>query len=140
MRNLWLTILFSAAMISLHSHAEEDIQPIVDQFFADMDKYSQLVRMQPNPKFKVQFDRDVAGIHGSCIRREDEESVISLNTQHWDSMNAARRKAVIYHELGHCVLLRGHTEAGIMNPNGVDEITEKNIASFFNAIPDIDNE
>lgn len=35
---------------------------------------------------------------------------IKINTKHWDGLDEAQRKALIYHELGHCALNREHKD------------------------------
>lgn len=42
---------------------------------------------------------------------------IEMNIDDWDDMSLTERKAVLYHELGHCVLWRDHDE-GYVTENG----------------------
>jgi len=53
----------------------------------------------------------------------DEYNKIVINSQEWEGLNHTRRKLLIWHELGHCILKRTHKEhpdkpvpVSIMNP------------------------
>lgn len=65
---------------------------------------------------------------GNCDMVEGETPVITINQEDWNAMNEGARTALIFHELGHCILRRVHnpaiTDAGlpasVMNPYTLD--------------------
>jgi hypothetical protein len=44
-----------------------------------------------------------------CIWNDEGKRIINVNSNVWDDFCPNEQKAVIWHELGHCVLGRGHT-------------------------------
>jgi hypothetical protein len=48
---------------------------------------------------------------GTCHRNLIEKSIIWINEEWWNSLYVSeyQRLEVVFHELGHCVLLRAHT-------------------------------
>jgi hypothetical protein len=62
--------------------------------------------------------------NGVCEVFEDETPTITINKEAWDTMTDADREALMFHELGHCVLRRNHvtevsadgTPVSLMNP------------------------
>lgn len=48
---------------------------------------------------------------GHCIRpQNDSMRTIEIDTTSWHSMSTERREALIFHELGHCDLDKGHND------------------------------
>lgn len=45
---------------------------------------------------------------GSCRSLFGFKPVISLNIQHWNKLDFIQKEMVVYHELAHCLLLKGH--------------------------------
>ena len=58
---------------------------------------------------------------GVCITRDDATPIIQIRQSYWESTTETYRQILMYHELGHCVLNRGHIEPtlylSIMNPH-----------------------
>lgn len=48
-------------------------------------------------------------IYGKCVMSSTQR-VIAINSYLWPRLPEERRKALIFHELGHCVLMRGHDD------------------------------
>jgi hypothetical protein len=57
-------------------------------------------------------------ILGLCSTRKRKTPVITIDPIHWEYRDYTARKILMYHELGHCVLKRGHIESvdSLMNP------------------------
>lgn len=53
----------------------------------------------------VDIDSDAAG---QCITYTNGERVIEINRTSWNSLADSGRELLLFHELGHCVLNRGH--------------------------------
>lgn len=53
--------------------------------------------------------------HGHCQVVEDisDANIITINKTSWDSFNSDEREMLILHEMGHCVLYRGHRDGEI---------------------------
>jgi hypothetical protein len=47
---------------------------------------------------------------GTCIQEEGSTPVIQISQPLWDSLDADGQQELLFHELGHCVLNRVHTE------------------------------
>lgn len=107
----------------------ESVRPYVEDFVADaiiqgMDVSSELV----NPKLQIQIaklDNLGATVIGLCetggIRR------VTLDPDFWDNVSETQRKLLVHHELGHCVLLRPHTSATGVIPDGSGHTHELSI-------------
>jgi hypothetical protein len=47
---------------------------------------------------------------GQCGHTEEEPNVVIVDKFYWDSASDLDREFLIFHELGHCALQRGHTD------------------------------
>ncbi len=47
---------------------------------------------------------------GQCIRTEEEANTVVVEKFYWDSADDLEREVLIFHELGHCALDRGHLD------------------------------
>lgn len=63
-----------------------------------------------------------------------ENKVVRVNSVMWDSLTTTDQELVIFHELGHCILHRGHDESlhssgfrpnSVMNPTLLGELYYK---------------
>lgn len=50
------------------------------------------------------------GIAGSCQFHSDQPNVVTIDQEFWANASELIREMVVFHELGHCVLFRGHLE------------------------------
>jgi len=53
---------------------------------------------------------------GDCVRQQDIPNLIRIAADTWKNLDERCRKALIWHELGHCALDKDHTKTGIMAP------------------------
>lgn len=56
-------------------------------------------------------DIDVDGVAGRCKYGSHIHNEITIDAPFWENANQLSREFVVFHELGHCVLLRAHTES-----------------------------
>lgn len=49
-------------------------------------------------------------VEGQCVMGPFMTPTIFVNRLTWSYMDAYQQRAVLFHELGHCVLLRGHKD------------------------------
>ncbi len=54
---------------------------------------------------------------GQCSRSESSQHAITIDQRYWRSANDLQREYLIFHELGHCVLGRDHTDDADTNDN-----------------------
>jgi len=54
------------------------------------------------------------GVAGTC-QYGNHIAHVTVDESYWYNSTAARREMVVFHELGHCVLHRGHTEFSFSN-------------------------
>ena len=52
-----------------------------------------------------------AGVAGSCNFGPHIDNHVTIDKSFWTSAHHMLREFVVFHELGHCVLLRGHNES-----------------------------
>jgi hypothetical protein len=91
---------------------EEEFQPYIDSFVnlsVDLNKPiiidNLIVRYGNNP------DNDK--YLGVCITGL-ETPIIEINPNYWVNLNESEKEHVMFHELGHCVLNRGHDEGQLL--------------------------
>jgi len=60
-------------------------------------------------------DIDVNGVAGHCKYGSHIDNEVTIDSPFWNSARAIDREFVVFHELGHCVLLRGHEESAHAN-------------------------
>lgn len=88
----------------------------------------------------VQFGvMDFSAERGDCTISGDLTPVITLDQEYWNSTDEPGREALIYHELGHCILRRVHRNTlngdGIpisdMNKYTIDSVTYQQFRAQF---------
>jgi len=57
-----------------------------------------------------------ANVAGLCRYSSNQPNQITIDRSFWNNASPMLREMVVFHELGHCVLARGHREAS--NQNG----------------------
>jgi hypothetical protein len=58
------------------------------------------------------FEEDLDnGNHGECWRFTDGYREVVINSKGWDRMTILQRRALIFHELGHCVFDMKHDDS-----------------------------
>lgn len=60
-----------------------------------------------------------SGVAGTCTYGTHRPSDIVIDQQFWNRASAFGREEVVFHELGHCFLMRGHTEKTHQNNDRV---------------------
>jgi hypothetical protein len=116
-----------------------DFSVEVDAFVAAYQKHSQVARFE-FPEVRFTFARLLQGFHGECRKLDDGTVQVAIQESAWENLSPNRRELVIFHELGHCVLGLGHSDFGIMRPDGGDDSDyetnrERYLDLLFNTIP-----
>lgn len=60
-------------------------------------------------------DIDVEGVAGHCRYGSHIDNEVTIDSPFWNRANDLNREFVVFHELGHCVLIRGHEESAHVN-------------------------
>jgi hypothetical protein len=98
-----------------------DPKHYTDLFLEEKARHTEVVQLaKPEQrKLRVEFIKDNSSVEGSCSQDDDGTLAIHLNPAYWRETSNARREAVIFHELGHCILGLSHSDSGIMAPSGL---------------------
>ena len=89
------------------------LAPYVKSFYADAKRFNAELRPITVPVFFVRsLEKDIIG---KCYRFTPLNWIV-ISRYFWDRTQPESRQILIYHELGHCVLGKGHEEYGIMQP------------------------
>lgn len=121
-------ILFIGIMMTACSTSEPE--EIVVENFID-DELSQYFESFREEAAKYDIDVDYTelridgylqniterGVAGQCQRFEGGLSAVIVEPSYWNTIDGLEREFLVYHELGHCVLGREHTDEAA--PNGV---------------------
>jgi len=54
-------------------------------------------------------------IAGTCSYQSHQPNVVPIDLEYWNASSPLRREMVVFHELGHCNLGRGHLETAFDN-------------------------
>jgi hypothetical protein len=61
-------------------------------------------------------DISQTGVAGQCSWSSQHPNTVTIDTPFWNNASDLSREFVVFHELGHCILNRGHNES--QNANG----------------------
>lgn len=106
---LFLSILIvSCNSLETEVTIDPALQPYVDQFLIEAQNRGVNIDLQENGLI-MQFEEDVstADYSGICRYRIGTNEV-GIDKEVWGRLDEVERDRLIYHELGHCVLDRGH--------------------------------
>ncbi len=97
----------------------------VNSFYNDKAIYTGNKRRHNVPIFFGKTKKEVFGV---CVVYTNNTRAVIINRKAWFKMPVLRRKALVYHEMAHCVLDRGHFNleynnwpASIMNKYLIDD-------------------
>lgn len=77
----------------------------------------------------VQISDLPPSMNGECQVSADNGHVVSLNRYRWFTASDQFKEELVFHELGHCVLNRGHT-SNIWSPNSNIQLFESLMYPF----------
>lgn len=115
---LFLALILTICTSALADEVET-IVGLIRQFHTDRVNYTQVLDLsgQVLPTVEVAMEKTVSGITAECHKWEDGTRRLVFNPYMWAKLDSGQHQWVVYHELGHCMLDREHTETGIMKPN-----------------------
>lgn len=98
-----------------------DLKKVTPIFYADKqftDHIDRFLELSRKKHLKIR-NHTVFGTLGYSDPDDDSDTVglcnyflkkVTIDKQYWKRLNNTRREALIFHELGHCTLFRGHTD------------------------------
>ncbi len=100
----------SCSIISNKSgHSNEELSPYAKEFFLEGQKrLADFDRI--NTEIVIQFGELPKGKAGSCKKLK---RLVTINPDLWYLMDSIQRKALVFHELAHCVLGRDHVDSAL---------------------------
>jgi len=98
-------------------HTNPSFDSYADRFIADAEQYNtEITKDSINIQFMEHAEYSATGlVFGKCTN-----GIVYIVKDYWDSTSEEGRETLLYHELGHCVLHRGHE-------SGSDEIGPKSV-------------
>jgi len=120
---MYVTLLAAAALIGCGSQSislrHSQLQPYAEEYFTDAHLYSVKVR-QDNVSYHITeppLHKDHPNAVGLCLYGE-VSSFILISRTYWNTATHNQKRALMYHELAHCTLGIGHTDApgALMHP------------------------
>lgn len=83
----------------------------------------------PPQDFSIVFSELEGELLDTCSKGDLPR--VSIDRKAWDTLSPTRRKILIYHELGHCLLNKHHTPTGIMRSPLLNDNELKNVQQHF---------
>ena len=109
MKNLIIVILSLVGTVACGRAPEKDLgefAPYVSSFEQKSQEVGAPIQVTD---LKMRFgDLQAAQEDGVCEIKEGETPTITIDQTAWSVMDETTREAVVFHELGHCVLKRVH--------------------------------
>lgn len=78
-----------------------------DRFETEAMKYGLEIRLETKGVYGVFSNLDNNKL-GNCRYREGEPRKVSIDREYWQNTSDLDREYIVFHELGHCYLERGH--------------------------------
>jgi hypothetical protein len=93
-------------------YVDREFRPFFNDFKNDAKKYNVSLNLY---KLRIYFVPTLPDtVAARCFLRTN---TVQLAENVWQILSTAQKKALIYHELGHCLLLRDHVSDGILYPS-----------------------
>ncbi len=104
-----LFIIFVPYIVSLSTNSpvytDSEFKPYLFQFKADARKYN--VKLDLKKMITVFTDDLSDGVAAYCMPKN---KLVVISRKTWETLDRFGKKALLYHEWGHCVLRRDHVE------------------------------
>lgn len=105
---VFILIFFSCSDAPKDVVIDPELQPYVDRFLAEAAKRGHDIDLADSGLDMIfEVDISTADYAGQC-RYNLGANEIAIDRERWDDSNESRKEWLVYHELGHCVLDRGH--------------------------------
>jgi len=99
----------------------ENIHPEMRSYFVEFEKEANRRGLNFEAELNLLntsfADIPQSGVAGQCRWHSSQPNLVTIDTPFWNNANESLREWVMFHELGHCILDRDHSEAE--NQNGI---------------------
>lgn len=107
---MWMIVAVGCAE-KPESHVDPEFQELVSQFQREAQEHGVAVEMAGLTVAFGDFEAKSSGVTlGSCRGAGSENPRVKINSASWPKLSQSARKEVIFHELGHCILVRAHKD------------------------------
>lgn len=95
---------------------DNDIQPYVDEFVTHANDFGTSL-LNKGLYYKLSdLSSDAGRVLGKCVAYKND-NILYIDQTFWSTASVWDKRSVIYHELGHCALGRGHRTLYYQGPN-----------------------
>ncbi len=108
---LSIFLILSCASDENENAIDEELVPYFDRFIAEAEERDIIVDLESKNIKAVLSTIINSNVLGKCVMQTNGENLIIIDDNNWDSWTELDREFVIFHELGHCYLDRGHYDA-----------------------------
>lgn len=102
-------------LISAENLIDEELQSFVDAFESEAISRGFNIDVEALGVRVELADISQNNVAGVCFYHSDNPGRIEIDAPFYNRMTNLQREFVVFHELGHCVLSRGHSEAQFNN-------------------------
>jgi hypothetical protein len=104
---LLILILFSSCNVFYEEIVPDEFSPYVENFKYQANKYGIDIKTD---RIEMRFatDEEIGGVVGVARDLDSGRKLILINYSYWIEFDYKRKEYLIFHELGHAVLGRGH--------------------------------
>jgi hypothetical protein len=104
-----LTIMGWSKFTNSPIYVDREFRSFFNDFQNDAKRHNTFLHLsQLTISFEKTLPQDVAA---HCFPKTN---TVEVSAEIWQTLSTPQKKSLIYHELGHCVLLRDHVEDGIL--------------------------
>lgn len=91
-------------------HVDDALKPYFERFVSEAKSRGVIIDLSKNPLTGVISDIATAQVIGQCAYHNDDPYKVTIDAPFWSKASDLGKEFVVFHELGHCVLGRDHTE------------------------------
>lgn len=97
----------------------DQLQPYVDDFILEASLRDKAIDLLDTP-IEAKFQNIAAfSVAGQCKHNANNPSLVIIDVSIWEQADALEKEYIMFHELGHCILNRGHLEDRDLDNNCV---------------------
>ncbi|MEM1122657.1 MAG: hypothetical protein AAGJ18_19595 [Bacteroidota bacterium] len=94
---------------------DKELWPYFAKFEYEAEQRGVLIDLRALGIQGVLEEINTEGIVGLCNHRASNSKMVILDVAFWERASNYRKEMIVFHELGHCVLERGHTDERLAN-------------------------
>lgn len=107
---LVLLFLFSACEKEETIHLDGDLEQYFDRFAIEASLHNITFDYQADRVEGYLSELEESGISGKCVRNSVYPNRVYIDLDFWRQASDLEKEFVVFHELGHCFLDRGHLD------------------------------